>query len=205
MRQLIIIVISTLICKSLFAEYNLTFSDNEFSYILTLDTVPVGDIAPFQTFVKSITITRLSEKKIIQTIYPKDNYVSIGFPADQLFLIEDVNFDNKNDIRLLQFLPASPNLSYYFWTYNSKTQKFQQDTSLENIISPSFDSKTKTIYSEWRDSYYRRGGDNYKYKNGKPVLTKQTEIITDPQTNKQTLIERVLIKGKLTEIKRTTE
>lgn len=183
MRKIISILILLLTYKTIIASYNLTYSDKQFSYTLTVDSVLSGDNVNYDCVVKTISVTRLPDRKLIQTITPGENYASCGLPADQLFFIEDINFDGYNDIRLLQFLPASPNLPYYFWTYNPKTLQFIQDTTLENITSPEFDQKTKTIFSAWRDGCCKYGSATYTYENGKITLIQQMEVPTETEQN----------------------
>jgi hypothetical protein len=102
--------------------------------------------------VKSISIIKKSDNKLMQTILPPENYFFCDMSQDQIFLVEDVNFDNINDIRLLQFLPAAPNLPYYYWVYNSITKIFQRQKALEEITSPKFDHTKRIITSFWRAS-----------------------------------------------------
>jgi hypothetical protein len=188
-----------------FASYRITYTDKTFSFTLTLDSVLSPDKVNYQCIVKTISVTRRSDNKLIQVITPRENYASCGLPSNQIFFIEDMNFDGCNDIRLLQFLPAGPNLPYYYWMYNPKIGKFQSDTTLEDITSPDFDIKTKTIFSSWRDGYYTRGGNTYNYINGKITLVEQTIVEIDNETNKETVITKKFIDGQLKEVERKIE
>ena len=113
------------------------------------------------------------------------------------------NFDGYNDIRLLQFLPAAPNLPYYYWTYNPTTQKFQRQKALEEITSPDFDPKKKLIYSFWRGSCCDHGHSTYKYINGKPTLIEETEVKEEDGKVITTL--KKLANGKMKLVKKTVE
>jgi hypothetical protein len=177
----------------------LTYSDEQFQYTLNVDTVPVGDIRAEQVYVKSIEVRRLIDSQYVQTLFPLDNFVGFHFPPSQWFIIEDVNFDGHNDLRLLQFVPAAPNLIYYYWVYNTSKGMFEKSTVLENVTNPSFDKASKMIHSEWRDGCCRRGNDEYKYFEGTLILTGQTEVTIDPVTEVQTLTKRKLINGVLTD------
>lgn len=186
-----------------FCQTKLTYSDNIFSFTLLVDSTLTGDSVNYDCVVKSITVTRLKDKKQLQTIIPDENYPSCTLPKDQIFIIEDINFDGYNDIRLLQFLPAAPNLPYYYWTFNSKTQKFQRQKALEEITSPDFDPKKKLIYSFWKGSCCDHGQSTYKYINGKPTLIEETEI-KEEDSKVITTVKR-LVSGRMKLVKKTVE
>jgi hypothetical protein len=134
---------------------------------------------------------------------PEENYPSCGLPKDQVFIVEDMNFDGYADIRLLQFLPAAPNLPYYYWTYDPTTQRFQRQKALEEITSPEFDSKKKLIYSFWRDGCCNHGLSTYKYMKGKPTLIEDSEVKEEDGLVTTTIKKRV--DGKMKLVKKKTE
>src|SRR5215211_5221367 len=129
-----------------FSQKLLTYNDKFFIYTLTVDSTLSGDSVNYFCSVKSISIRRGQDQRQIQIIYPTENYPSCTLPKEQIFIVEDVNFDGYNDIRLLQFLPAAPNLPYYYWLYNPAKQNFQPQKDLEEITSPTFDPIEKLIY-----------------------------------------------------------
>jgi hypothetical protein len=185
------------------AQTKLTYSDKVFSFTLLVDSTLTADSVNFDCVVNSILVTRLKDKKQIQKITPDENYPNCGLPADQIFIIEDINFDGYNDIRLLQFLPAAPNLPYYYWTYNPATQKFQRQKALEEITSPDFDSEKKLIYSFWRGSCCDHGSSTYKYIKGKPTLIEESEI--KEEDGKVITTIKKLVNGKMKLVKKTIE
>jgi hypothetical protein len=186
-----------------FCQTKLTYSDKTFSFTLLVDSTLTGDSVNYDCVVKSIVVTRLKDEKKIQTITPDENYPSCGLPQDQVFIIEDIDFDGYNDIRLLQFIPAAPNLPYYYWTYNPITQKFQRQKALEEITSPDFDAKNKLIYSFWRGSCCDHGHSTYKYINGKPTLIEEAEIKEEEGKVIATL--KKLVNGKMKLVKKTVQ
>lgn len=188
---------------TVFSQTKLTYGDKTFSFTLLVDSTLTGDSVNYDCVVKSIIITRLKDKKHLQTITPDENYPSCTLPQDQIFIIEDINFDGYNDIRLLQFLPAAPNLPYYYWTYNATTQKFQRQKALEEISSPEFDPKKKLIYSFWRGSCCDHGLSTYRYINGKPTLIEESEVKEEDGKVITTL--KKLVNGKMKLVKRTVE
>ena len=110
---------------------------------------------------------------LLQEITPGKNYFSTTFPNDQLFAIEDMNFDGKIDFRLIEFLPAGPNVPFLFWMYNPAKNIFEKNTEYAAITSPEFDHQKKEINSAWRDGCCRHGRDIFKLKNGVPKITER--------------------------------
>jgi len=186
-----------------YSQTRVNFSDKRFSFILHIDSLLSGDSINYDCIVKSIIINRLKDRKQIQTIIPDENYPGCGLPQDQIFIIEDVNFDGYNDIRLLQFLPAAPNLPYYFWVYNPTKQKFLRQKALEEITSPEFDPEKKLIYSFWRASCCDHGHSTYKYIKGKPTLIEEGEVKEEDGKVITTL--KKLVNGKMKVIEKTVE
>lgn len=203
MRKLIlssILILYSIITNS---QTKLIYGDKTFSFALLVDSTLTGDSVNYDCVIKSIVVTRLKDSKEIQTIRPDENNPSCGLPQDQIFIIEDINFDGFNDIRLLQFLPASPNLPYYYWTYNSKTKMFDRQKALEDITSPEFDPQKKLIYSFWRGSCCGHGQRTYRYVNGKPTLIEESEI--KEEDDKIITTVKKLVNGKMKLVKKTVE
>ena len=87
-------------------------------------------------------------------------------------IIEDMNFDGINDFRIIAMLPPGPNIPYICFLWDKKTGKFVHAEFLDDITSPEFDSKTKTVTSSSRESANKYRKDVYKYSGGKLVLVK---------------------------------
>lgn len=185
------------------SQAKLTYADKSFSFALLVDSTRTGDSVNYDCVVKSIVVTRLKDRKQTQIIVPGENYPACGLPKEQIFIIEDINFDGYNDIRLLQFLPAAPNLPYYYWTYNPTTQNFQQQKALEVITSPEFDPKKKLIYSFWRSGCCDHGHRTYKYIHGKPMIIEETEV--KEEDGKVITTFKNLVNGKMKLVKRIVE
>ena len=185
------------------SQIKLNYGDKALSFTLLVDSTLTGDSVNYDCVIKSIVVTRLKDGKQIQTIIPDENYPSCGLPQDQIFIIEDINFDGFNDIRLLQFLPAAPNLPYYYWTYDPATQKYRRQKALEEITSPEFDPEKKLIYSFWRGSCCDHGRSTYRYINGKPTLIEESEVKEEDDKVITTL--KKLVNGRMKLVKRTVE
>lgn len=87
-------------------------------------------------------------------------------------VIEDMNFDGINDFRIIAMLPPGPNIPYICFLWDKKSGKFVHAEFLDDITSPEFDSKTKTVTSSSRESANKYRKDVYKYSSGKLVLVK---------------------------------
>ncbi len=172
LRIIILIIISVVYTGVLTAQKTLMYSDKTFLYELSLDST-ISVYNNYWCHVKSIFVIEKSGNKLVQTIAPPEDNSSICGGSQKFFIIEDVNFDGLNDIRLLAGLPAYANFTYYYWTFDSNANQFQKDTILEEIPNPIFDHDNKLIHSSWigDDSY---GESTYKYVDGKLVLTEET-------------------------------
>ena len=87
-------------------------------------------------------------------------------------VIEDMNFDGINDFRIIATLTPGPNIPYICFLWDKKSGKFVHAEFLDDITSPEFDSKTKTVTSSSRESANKYRKDVYKYSGGKLVLVK---------------------------------
>ena len=87
-------------------------------------------------------------------------------------VIEDMNFDGINDFRIIAMLPPGPNIPYICFLWDKKSGKFVHADFLDDITSPEFDSKAKTVTSSSRESANKYRKDIYKYSGRKLVLVK---------------------------------
>jgi hypothetical protein len=206
MRLLTTILTLLFFVVSASAQKNYRYQDKNFVYNVAIDSALSADSVNYECAVKSISITRKSDNKLAQTILPPENSCFCNMPQDQIFIVEDVNFDNINDIRLLQYLPAAPNLPYYYWTYNPATKVFRRQKALEEITSPEFDHNNRIITSFWRKSCCDHGLSIYKYINGKPILIKESEAAQDLNgESKYISTVRKRINGKMKLVKKTID
>ncbi|MDY9921096.1 MAG: hypothetical protein U2P59_04675 [Synergistota bacterium] len=119
------------------------------------------------------------DKKQLQTIYIADvnsfgddttTCPEPGTGSD--IIIEDMDFDGIKDFRIIAMLPPGPNIPYICFLWDKKSGKFVHAEFLDDVTSPEFDSKTKTVTSSSRESANKYRKDIYKYKGGKLVLVK---------------------------------
>lgn len=110
-----------------------------------------------------------------------------GFESDvqqnEDVIVEDLNFDGYPDIRLLQYLPATPNIPYYYWLYDTALGKYVRNVEMEKITSPALDMTNQSILSQWSKSRTLVGTDYYQFKGHQLKLIKQeVQEYTDPNT-----------------------
>lgn len=154
--------------------------------------------------VDSIVVIERKNQEQIQTIIPDENsYSVINDTANDPLSVEDMNFDGYDDIGIVQFVPAAPNIPYFIWLYNPLKKVFERNYDLEKITSPEFDHKNKIIVSNWRGSAASYGTDTYKYFNGKWVLVKQiTESPDEYDDMYKIILTKKLINGKMKNVSR---
>lgn len=182
------------------------YSDNLHSYKVYVDSTLSGDKLNHDCYIKKISVYAKDNKKLLQTITPPDNAFSCSMPQDQIFLLDDINFDGLSDFMIVQFIPASPNIPYYYWTFSNTIQQFQRDTTLEEITSPIFDKQKKLITSFWRSNCCDHGLSTYKYIDGKITLIKETEIADDlDNSGQQITTKKKLVDGEMKLVERTVE
>jgi hypothetical protein len=154
---------------------------------------------------KSITIS--NDGKVIQKIELVQDELT-GYPTsfDENFgfTIEDMNIDGFMDFNIIAYVPASPNVSYCMWVWNPKTYQFEENSELEQILSPAFDQDKKLISSFTRGSATDHYEDTYQYIDGKltHIKTIATGYVNDDDPQNPYYIEHQLINGEWKLIKK---
>ena len=170
--------------KTFVVSKNIDISDGrlltmQFNGLKSSDTEPGG--------YSSIKI--YEGKKLLQTIkiadvnpFGDDTTTCPDPGTGSDIIIEDMDFDGIKDFRIIAMLPPGPNIPYICFLWDKKSEKFIHAEFLDDITSPVFDSKKKTITSESRDnaSTYRK--EVYKYTGGKPLLIE--EVVTEYKERK---------------------
>ncbi|WP_310602021.1 leucine-rich repeat domain-containing protein [Anaerosporobacter sp.] len=157
-------------------EYRQQLGDDMPEYIIELLAFRSKHSREYQT--TKITIKDAETEMLIQEIIPseytyfEDNPCS--YSGDTLgFYIEDMNFDGYADIRIMEFLPAGPNIPYVCWVWDKNTGQYVYHTELSMITSLEVDYKNELIYSFGRTSASEHFEDYYRYINGTLTLVKK--------------------------------
>jgi uncharacterized repeat protein (TIGR01451 family) len=87
-------------------------------------------------------------------------------------IVGDMNYDGNDDFRIVEFLPAGPNIPYIYYLYDQTTRTFVYNEGYRKITSPEFPGNAQII-SKWRESATKWGIDTYTITNNVPLLTKR--------------------------------
>jgi LysM repeat protein len=87
-------------------------------------------------------------------------------------IVGDMNYDGNDDFRIVEFLPAGPNIPYVYYLYDPATKTFVYNESYRKITSPEFPGNAQII-SKWRESATKWGIDTYTITNNTPILTQK--------------------------------
>lgn len=186
------------------AEHKIfSYESEKFTYKLFVTRNIFSDKYEYICGIDSITIHD-KFSGVSQTLKCETNGYNCRDTSKPVFSIEDMNFDGVEDIRIMQYLPAGPDIPYYYWLYDVKTKKFEPDKALEEITSPVFNHKTKSIKNEWRGSATMYGTSTYEYINGKLAKTEETTKDYDGQ-GFVTIIIKKRVKNKLVVTSRIKE
>lgn len=200
MKNLLFVLI-TLLLFSCQEKTNMTAEDEADAILLknAFRFELVGEVIDKMKTVTSIRIYKKADNTFLQELS--------GFEAlvqeNEQVIVDDLNFDNYADIRLLQFLPEDANIPFFYWLYNPKTKKFERNTQLEIISSPNIDRENELILSQWIDGEDTQGTDFYQYKGTKIVLMKQ-EIQQNINEENYTLTVKQPVGDSLQVVKQET-
>lgn len=89
------------------------------------------------------------------------------------FVIEDLNFDGYKDLRLIEFLPAGPNIPYLVWLYQPEQKRFVASDLFAEITSPEVNAEKRQIKMQWRDGAAKYGTDIYEFRRGALIMVRQ--------------------------------
>ena len=92
-------------------------------------------------------------------------------------LFMDFNFDGLEELAVMEFLPAGPNVPYRFYLFDEARGKFIANAGLSKLTSPELQPGKKQIASNWRDGAARSGRDLYQWEDGTLVLANRVEQI----------------------------
>jgi LysM repeat protein len=87
-------------------------------------------------------------------------------------IVGDMNYDGNDDFRIVEFLPAGPNIPYVYYIFNPATKQFEYNEAYKKITSPEFPGNSQ-IHSKWRESAVKSGIDTYTIANNIPTLTQR--------------------------------
>ena len=159
-------------------EYLQRLGDTD--YVIELLAFKSKASAHYQT--TKITVRTAEGGTVIQEILPSEytyfNENPSYFGDDLGFVVEDMNFDGYADIRIIEFLPAGPNIPYTCWVWDKKVGQYVYDSELSAIPSLEVDFENKLIRCFGRASAVEHFEEYYRYIDGSLVRIK--EVRTGP-------------------------
>ena len=150
--------------------------------------------------IDSIVILNKKNQKYIQTIVPEWNVYSCN--NNPIVDIGDITFDGYDDLSIMEFLPAGPNVPHLNWTYEPAQKKYVRNKEMDAVFISNIDYKNKVI-----NTYIRENAANYRFEvfkitNGKPVLVLDTLENYDSESYRIRYTIRKLVNGKMKVVKR---
>lgn len=198
---ILLFILSQLFSMHAHAQKQWRLADSAFTFMLNIDSVRYNDSSGFYDMVKSIDIYKNGTHEKVQTIIPpSDNSFENYLNPNQVFIIEDMNFDGRDDFRLLKMLDTRLQSNFYYWLYDPSKGFFEQDTVLEQLTNPVFNRKTKKIETSEEIGASDQEECVYHYSpKGKLVLEYQKSQMLDLSGTHRTTKIRKLVNGKMKE------
>lgn len=122
----------------------------------------------------SETGERIQEISIPELAFCGRTYVSCYDMETMGFVLEDVNFDGYQDIKLFDTFNGNYRIEWIYLVWNPDKNIFEKDTRLNKITLASFDQEKKLIYGMERGSAADHWYSTYKYIDGDIVLIELT-------------------------------
>ncbi len=145
----------------------------------------------YSILIDRIEIARQGEVESFQTIGPIDSRALPDMETNGFEML-DMNFDGYLDMRIIEFLPAGPNIPYLHWLWSPESGRFVSAGFLNELGYTEFDEEERLVFAPWRSSAAEMGEDTYVYEAGE---LKQTGRImrryTDDGACTQTSYEAV--------------
>lgn len=148
-----------------------------------------------------------SEGKRFQDIKLNDTVKCFDGSKNRYAIIEDVNFDNYEDIRIKKGYGGaynSPSYQYFLYDGQSKRFKHGEDLDALNMSGPSFNKALGTFeYTHKTAGYCGYIKQKFSWREGKPEMISEEEEICDLEKEIITTITRGFdANGKFTELSR---
>ncbi|NEO85992.1 MAG: hypothetical protein F6J87_17310 [Spirulina sp. SIO3F2] len=106
-------------------------------------------------------------------------------------VIEDLNFDGYADLRVQEFLPASPNIPYLYWLFNPTTRQFEANTALSIITTPEVNAETQTIRSFARVNANTYVWSDYQWRSGQLTLVREERATYNSEGQRRVVISEL--------------
>jgi hypothetical protein len=168
--------------KAIITEIRQSINPDMDEFIFTLESYE-GEYGSYRT--KTITIADAKTGELIQTLITSE--FNNGSDAETNwgeafgFVIEDMNFDGYDDIRIIAFNPAGPNTPYICWLWDKDKRQYVHHEGLSDIPSLEIDKDNEWISASMRSSAVSYRTEFYRWVDGNLTLFKaeDSEILDD--------------------------
>ena len=151
----------------------------------------------------NIEIYKINENK--QKVQEIELDAGHAHDAEQIVIIEDMNFNEYKDFRVQIGIPPGPNIPYHFWLWDKEAGIYVRASELDKLTSPTFNHANETITTFNRASAGSSKERVYKYLDNELTLIEEVkrEVIFDNDKKLWRITIKELINGELeiTEIK----
>jgi hypothetical protein len=146
-----------------------------------------GDVRDQQAEIRRIEIYHAGDR----TPHQRITGLATRFPdlSTAGLILEDLNFDGYRDLRLPEFLPASPNIPYLYWLYNPETARFERNRDLEIITSPVVDTDRQLITSMSRVNAVTYVLSDYQIEGDRIQLVREQTEIYNNRDQKRVIVK----------------
>ena len=83
------------------------------------------------------------------------------------FVLQDVNFDRFNDLRLAMGPPDGDGTAYRWFVFDREAEEFVPTDALDAVKSPVFNSRRRLVLGSFKDERGRTGQIAFKWREGK--------------------------------------
>src|SRR3712207_1471176 len=95
-----------------------TYSDKDYVYALELTQRPSDEGAYGLCELKSVPVKRKRDGQELQKLTLEDTPLECGLEPGGLLIVEDLDFDGHNDLRVLKLLDARLESTFDYWVYD---------------------------------------------------------------------------------------
>ena len=159
-------------------------------------------------YTKTISIFDAKTGNLLQTLVTSefnDGDDAHAFSREEVELIvEDMNFDGYDDIRIAAFTTAGPNIPYICWLWDKNTKQFVHDADLSAIASFEIDKDNEWIHASNRVSAISWRTEFYRWTDGRLTLFRAMDANLDEDDTEE-IVTWELKGGELVETGRTKE
>ncbi|MBP6573927.1 MAG: hypothetical protein KA230_05725 [Flavobacteriales bacterium] len=181
------------------AQWQTMVSREDIDLKVEVDSVPFEESEG--VYLETLSVDVFKGDRFLQRIIPPANCTwDRFFPWPKVLMIEDVNFDGLEDIRLLSWHSIEFYPTYWYWMFNADSKSFERDSTMDEIVNPTFDHGDSVVHSWWREGVTVFGNEEYEFdEEGKLILVWSEVVGMMPGEDYALLVRTTLNNGELRE------